>query len=135
MDEQFVTELIEDLEHMRQLLDRCVRRLRSQVPSVVSTASAPVRITEPQNDIRAEIERQRREIMSQVEQVKTQALQTAAAARTRSSMPAAGASGMGMGLAGIANLGSPTPEVLEKLRRQITEKIQAGDKPEKSNEG
>lgn len=118
MDEQFVVELIEDLEHMRQTLDRCVRRLRTQLSGepVVATPTAQTRPeTRVGSDIRAEIERQRCEIMSRVEQVKAQALQAASAAR--SGMPAMGA---GAGMAEMAGVGPSTPEALEALRRQIT---------------
>jgi hypothetical protein len=93
MDEQFMLELIDDLDHMRLLLERCANKLRAQTHggAAASMPSAAGRSGMP--DIRAAIDRKRQEIMAQVEQAKAQALQAAQA-----HMPAIGA-GLPMGAA------------------------------------
>lgn len=108
MNEEFATELIEDLEHMRQLLERCIRKLRAHAPGISARgpavpAVAPAAVGHG-GDVRAEIERQRQAIMAQVEQAKAKAMQTAAAAKANTA--AAGSPGI------LAGLGNPNPEML-----------------------
>jgi len=129
MDERFVADLIEDLDHMRQLLERCVRRLRTQVSGDISAPMAspvePVlRMSESQNDIRAEIDRQRQAIVAQVEQVKAQALSAVASARSGISTPGVGGGMPGFGVSGsglAGMLGSLDPEKLKELQQKIAE--------------
>jgi len=111
MEKQFVMELIEDLDHMRQLLERCVKKLRIQVSSGIQTSGAnPVsQIIAEDNGIRSEIERQRQAIMAQVEQAKAQAMAVAATARP---------TGIG-GMPGIPGMGSMNPEILKELQQKI----------------
>lgn len=124
MEESLVVELLEDLDHMRQLLERCVRKLRTQVSGDVTvptfSSSQTPQIPSAVGDIRAEIERQRQAILSQVEQVKAQAVSAVTAARTTGmSMP----SGLLGGIpGGIPSGGAPlSPELFEKLRQQMVE--------------
>jgi len=71
MDDRFLEELTEDLDHMRILLERCVGKLRSRMRS----GNTPVNIGH--QDIRAEIERQRQLIMAQANQARAQIMQAA----------------------------------------------------------
>lgn len=133
MDERFVAELIEDMEHMGRLLERCVRRLRSQVSTDMPSPGAGAVVESPRlsgtrDDIRVEIEKQRRAIMAQVDQVKAQALQAASAAK-------GGASGLGAmaglaGMPGLPGLDAFGAEALEELRRKLAEKTEKVEKPE-----
>lgn len=114
MDEQFVMELTEDLDHMRQLLERCVRKLRMRMsdnPDIRANAGKPaLPMAVEDNGIRAEIEAQRRAIMAQVEQAKAQAV----AAATAAGRPI----GMG-GMSGMPGMGSMDPETLKELQRKL----------------
>lgn len=127
MNERFVAELIEDLDHMRQLLDRCVRKLRTVVPNVGDDKTAftapAIPVSVGHNDIRAEIERQRQEIIAQVEQVKAQAMSTIASARSGALASGAGANmpGLGMGMTGLSGLESLGSEKMKELQQKIAE--------------
>lgn len=124
MDERVLAEVIEDLDHMRQLLDRCVRRLRGTVipdVAVANTAPAPA-VSAHSGEIRAAIERQRQEIMAKVEQAKAQALASANAARTNGTMPGAGMPGID------AALRAMDPGKLEELQRLLAEATKDGPK-------
>jgi hypothetical protein len=113
MEEQFIMELIEDLDHMRQMLERCVRKLRSRVSGnsdIKSGGTMPaVRVSDENNGIRSEIDRQRQIIMAQVEQAKAQAMAAATTARS---------TGMS-GMPGIPSMGSMIPETLKELQQKI----------------
>jgi ElaB/YqjD/DUF883 family membrane-anchored ribosome-binding protein len=131
MDEKFVAELIEDMEHMGRLLERCVRRLRSQVSAdALPAASASMveapRVSGMRDDIRAEIDRQRKAIMAQVDEIKAQAMQAATAAK-------GGVSGAPMtGLGAMGGVGGGlSSEMMEELRRKLAEKTEKAEKPEK----
>jgi len=126
MEKLFVVELIEDLEHMGQLLDRCVRRLRLlETGAEAPTAKAVPPAVGVQNDIRAEIDRQRKAIMAQVDEIKAQAMQAATAAKgSVSGAPMTGLGAMG----GVG--GGLSSEMMEELRRKLAEKTDKIEKPE-----
>ncbi len=71
MDDRFLEELTEDLDHMRMLLERCVGKLRARICG----GNAPVNVG--RQDIRAEIERQRQLIMDKANQARAQIMQAA----------------------------------------------------------
>jgi hypothetical protein len=131
MEESLVVELLEDLDHMRQLLERCVRKLRTQVSGDVAvptfSSSQTPQIPSAVGDIRAEIERQRQAILAQVEQAKAQAMSAVTAARTTGigvpsgmSMPTGLPAGVPGDLPGISGAAS-SPELFEKLRQHMIE--------------
>jgi hypothetical protein len=131
MEENFVVELLEDLDHMRQLLERCVRKLRTQVSGDVAiptfSSSQVPQMPSAAGDIRAEIERQRQAILAQVEQAKAQAMSAVTAARTTGigvpsgmSMPTGLPAGVPGDLPGISGAAS-SPELFEKLRQHMIE--------------
>jgi hypothetical protein len=133
MDEKFVVELIEDLEHMGQLLDRCVRRLRTWTSGNTGVVTADiakpsVRMPESQNDLRTEIGRQRNAILAQVEQVKAQAMSAVAAAHSGAGGMGmtAGMPGFGPSMASMAGMPGVDPEKLKELQQKIAE--MAGNK-------
>ncbi len=109
MDKEFALELADDLEHMRQLLERCVRKLRAHAGTPMD---APATV-ERRNDIRTEIERHRQAVMAQVEGAKAQALQAAAAMRTSGMAGAGGPVGPGLGVS--------MPGLVEELHRKLAE--------------
>lgn len=134
MDEQFVKELIEDLDHVsqmldhaRQLFDRCVGKLRSQVSGGAAPSSDSKFATQTNAtsvNIRAEIEKQRQVIMAQVEQVRAQAMKAAQAAQTP--VPSANPMpGLGLGNLPMGGAGMP-PAMLEELRQRLAEAGKAG---------
>lgn len=124
MDERVLAEVIEDLDHMRQLLDRCVRRLRGTVvPDIAAANTAPApAISAHGSEIRAAIERQRQEIMAKVEQAKAQALASANAARTTGTVPGAGMPNLDMVLRAM------DPGKLDELQKLLAETAKDGHK-------
>lgn len=101
MNDTFISDLIEDLDHMKQLLERCIRKLQEQTTQPVSNKTV-----EMPSNIKTHIDQKRKAIMEQVGQLRAQALQTANKARTDSTLPA-----------GIP--GMPGTIDVESLRRKI----------------
>lgn len=117
MDKQFLEDMIEDLEQAKRLIERRLRVLRAMAGGTAPSEN-PSQAMSLKSDLKAEIERQRLEIMAQVSQIKTQATQVANTAR-------ASIAGAGLPMAGMADFGQGSAGPMEELRRKVAAKASA----------
>lgn len=75
MNDTFISDLIEDLDHMRQLLERCIKKLQSQVkinPNFKNNTESDLQ----NNSVKSQIEQHKKSIMEQVTQIREKAIQS-----------------------------------------------------------
>jgi hypothetical protein len=123
MNKQLLEDMIEDLEQAKRLIERRLRALYAMNTGVhVDNANVPVisELTDKSNignSIKAEIDKRRQEIMSQIEQIRTQA--TEQVGTLKNSTP------MTNGSSGLANM----PNMLSGFRNGVPLNLKVLEEP------